>query len=111
MPVTLTPDDRIILTDLAEHASDPLWCVRYAFPWESEELDSRGPRTWQREVLQYIGQHLSNPATRFTPCQIGISSGHDVGKSSLISMIVWWALSTSVDCRVNISANTEAQLK
>jgi hypothetical protein len=91
---------------------DPLGGVAYGFPWgEGELADSQGPRQWQREVLSYIGQHLRNPATRFQPCQIAVSSGHDVGKSALISWIVWWALSTFEGARCNVTANTDNQLK
>ena len=108
----LTQPELDLASDLGELSADPYRAVLYGFPWGSGDLhDSAGPRKWQREVLEYIGAHLSNPATRYQPCRIAIASGHDIGKSSLISMIVWWALSTFEDSRVNITANTDNQLK
>src|ERR1700676_266025 len=101
-----------IAAEIAEFYHDPFGAVMVGFPWGDSELaESQGPRNWQREVLDYIGSHLSNPVTRHQPCRIAISSGHDIGKSSLIAMVTWWALSTFEDCRVNITANTDNQLK
>jgi hypothetical protein len=83
----------------------------YGFPWgESDLEDAAGPRRWQAEILNYIGAHLRNPETRYTPCRIAVSSGHDIGKTALIAMLSWWAESTFEDCRANITANTGGQL-
>jgi hypothetical protein len=70
-----------------------------------------GPRTFQREALEELGAHLRNPATRYKPFRKAFSSGHGIGKSSLIAMIVHWAKSTALDCKVLITANTGDQLK
>ena len=100
-----------VAKDLAGYVNDPLSAVRYGFRWGHGELaDSHGPRAWQAEVLRQIGAHLSNPETAWQPCQVVISSGHDIGKSALISMLTWWALSTFEDCRCNLTANTGSQL-
>lgn len=90
---------------------DPLGFARYAFPWkEPGALESSpGPRVWQAEILDLIGQHLRS-ASRFDPLQIAVASGHGIGKSALIAMICNWALSTCDDCRIVVTANTEAQL-
>lgn len=86
--------------------------MKYAYPWrEAGDLeDSFGPRFWQQEILEDIGDHLQSPS-RFTPLQIAISSGHGIGKSALIAMVCNWAMSTCEDCRVVMTANTEAQLR
>lgn len=97
--------------DIAEYAYDPLGAVLYGFPWGEGELEYHGgPRTWQREVLEEIGKHLSNPATRHTPFRKAISSGHGIGKSALVSWIVWWGLSTFEDTKIIVTANTKGQL-
>jgi len=57
-----------------------------------------------------IGAHLADPATRFTPCRIARASGHGIGKSALIAMLVKWGLDTAIDTRIVITANTESQL-
>lgn len=107
----LTSEDSLVAEDLGLLTHDPYKAVIYGFPWRDGELeDSSGPRKWQKDVLDYIGEHFKNPVTRHQPCQVAISSGHDIGKSALISIVTWWAMSTFRDCRVNITANTASQL-
>lgn len=102
---------RELIADLAKYRHDPLGAVMYGFPWGEGELrSSRGPRKWQRQLLRDIGQHLSNPETRFKPFKGAISSGHGIGKSAEVAFLIWWALSTFEDCRVNVTANTKGQL-
>ena len=104
-------DPRLTLAaDIGSFAADPRGYARYAFPWESEQLPERGPRTWQDEVLQQIGEHIASPLTRFQPLRIATASGHGIGKSAAISMVNKWALDTCPDSRVVITANTETQL-
>ncbi len=104
-------EDRLIAEDLGMLAHDPYSAAIYGFPWrDSDLIESPGPRSWQRDVMNYIGEHFKNPETRHQPCQVAISSGHDIGKSALISMICWWSISTFRDCRINITANTAKQL-
>lgn len=103
--------EKRLIEFIAQDRHDPLNFVRGAYPWGKGELaDSKGPRKWQAETLDAIGQHLRNPQTRFDPLQIAVASGHGIGKSSLISMIVHWGMSTCVDCKVLVTANTEKQL-
>jgi len=79
--------------------------------WGNGDLaESAGPRKWQGLVLKEIGKHLANPETAHQPCQVVVSSGHGIGKSALISMLTWWALSTYPDSRVRITANIGNQL-
>lgn len=100
-----------ILSLCATTALDPLMFVNLAYEWGKGELSgSAGPRQWQRETFDLIGKHLQNKTTRFTPMKIAVSSGHGVGKSAMISMLTHWGMSTCVDCKVLITANTEKQL-
>jgi hypothetical protein len=68
-------------------------------------------RQWQASVADDIGQALRDPARRHQPIRIAVASGHGVGKSSLVGMLTTWAMSTCVDCRVVVTANTENQLR
>src|SRR5947209_8274196 len=98
---------------ISSFAVDPLGYSIFAFPWNTPgtALDGHvGPRRWQREVMREIGDHLSDPATRFQPLRLAVASGHGAGKSAAIAMIANWALDTCPDCRVVITANTEGQL-
>lgn len=102
---------RIIAEDIAGFTFNPLGHALYAYPWGEGVLEGvKGPRTWQREMLIQIGEHLQNPKTRHTPCRIARASGHGIGKSTGISMVTKWALDTCDDARVVITANTESQI-
>lgn len=107
---TTTEDKLIEFMGSLKH--NPLNYVKAAYSWGEGELkNSTGPRAWQEEILRHIGIHLHNPATRHTPLRISIASGHGIGKSSLISMISSWAISTCVDTKIVVTANTEQQLR
>ncbi|MEY5101100.1 MAG: hypothetical protein RJA36_3819, partial [Pseudomonadota bacterium] len=66
---------------------------------------------WQAEMLAEIRDHLQNPATRHQPLMVARASGHGIGKSAGIGMVVNWALSTCEDTKVVITANTDTQLR
>lgn len=111
MAIAIANPELALAEDIADMTHDPLGFVKYAYPWEENELsDSAGARPWQAEILKYIGQHLSNPSTRYTPCRIAVASGHGIGKSALVAMIVDWGMSTCEDTKVVITANTGTQL-
>jgi hypothetical protein len=83
-----------------------------AYDWGHGELaDYDGPRVWQAEMLAEIRDHLQNPATRHQPLMVARASGHGIGKSAGIGMVVNWALSTCEDTKVVITANTDTQLR
>lgn len=87
----------------ADCATDPLAFARGFW------LDTE-PRQWQTDVLSYLTGWLSNPATRFQPCRVAVSSGHDIGKSALIAMVECWAMSTCAGCKIVTTAGTGTQL-
>lgn len=104
--------EKKLVNFIAGFTQDPLGYVRMAFPWGVGELEgSAGPREWQADILRIIGERLKDSSTRFQPIQISVASGHDIGKSSLISMIAQWAMSTCVDTKIVVTANTDTQLK
>jgi hypothetical protein len=100
-----------MIREMARLTHDPLGHALFAYRWGEGVLSGvTGPRAWQREVLKAIGEHLSDPATRHLPCRIARASGHGIGKSALIAMVVKWALDTCLDTRIILTANTESQL-
>jgi hypothetical protein len=100
-----------LVTDIASFTFDPLGYAVYAFPWgEGVLADAQGPRVWQCDVMEDIREHLQNPETRHQPCRVAVASGHGVGKSALIAMLVKWGLDTCEDTRIILTANTENQL-
>lgn len=101
-----------LINFVSEFADDPAGFAQYMYPWGKGELiDSAGPRVWQNEINDTIGKHLRNPETRFQPLLIAIASGHGIGKSAEISMVLNWAMSTCTDCMCVVTANTEGQLR
>ena len=98
--------------EIEQYADDPVGFVRDAYAWGEGQLSKhQGPRQWQTEILQSIGDHLSNEATRCTPLRLAVTSGHGIGKSALIGMVVDWAMSTCAETRCVVTANTEGQLR
>lgn len=92
---------------------DPLGFVLFAFPWSEpgELADAPGPREWQRETLQIIGERIRSGGTVSEAIQIATASGHGIGKSALVSFIILWAMCTRPDTRGVVTANTEGQLR
>lgn len=102
-----------LINDIAKFTHDPLGFAKYSFPWgdEGDLSDVNEPREWQKNVLNHIGQQLQNKETRHNPILVSVASGHGIGKSALISMIINWGMSTCEDCKVVITSNTETQLR
>ncbi|HXA22774.1 MAG TPA: terminase [Acetobacteraceae bacterium] len=101
---------------LADYQLDPLGFVRACYPWgEPGELEGIvGPREWQADVLRDIGERLNagyEPGAAMMPVLKAIASGHGPGKSALLAWLAWWAISTMVDARAMVTANTEQQLR
>ena len=112
--VTIADIELAIVEDMAGFTHAPEGFADYSYPWGepgTELADVTGPRTWQRETFQAIGKHLQNPATRHQPLRIAVASGHGIGKSACISMIIDWAMSTCEDCKVVVTATTDTQLR
>lgn len=96
----------------AECSLDPHRWSLLAWDWGHGQLAKHpGPRDWQSDINCIIRDHLQNPDTRFEPLKISVASGHGIGKSAEFGMLINWALSTCEDCKVVVTANTEAQLR
>ena len=103
--------DAELIAWLAAVRDDPLAFVLGAFPWGRPGTvlaDYPGPLEWQCEVLEYLRLGLLTPQSAM---QRATASGHGIGKSALVSMILLWAMMTFPDTRGVITANTETQLK
>lgn len=97
-----------LIEQIARCRQDPLRFVVMSFPWgEGELADHAGPDAWQRDILAQVrdGMGLTEAL------RVAVASGHGIGKSALVSWLILWAISTSVDTRGVVTANTEQQLK
>lgn len=102
----------IIARRAAQFRHNPLGWAKWAYGWGDGELARhQGPRAWQAGILDDIGGHLKAKETRHKPLRIAVASGHGVGKSALVGMVLNWGMSTARDTRAVITANTENQLR
>lgn len=94
---------------LAGFTHDPLGFAVSCFPWGKDELKGyKGPSRWQADLLRKIGKRIITPKEAI---RIAVASGHGIGKSTLVSILILWAISTHEDTRGVITANTEGQLR
>lgn len=99
------------IDEVLRYQHDPLGFVESIFPWGEGQLkEHAGPRQWQKDDLDEIGQHLRNPETRHQPLLMARASGHGIGKSALVAFVTHWGLSTMPNTRVVVTANTGNQL-
>jgi len=110
MKGALAGEELELAMDIGSFSLDPVGLANYVFPWGSDKLKTPGPRSWQADILRQIKEHLENSDTRFQPLQIAVASGHGIGKSALIAMIMEWAQSTCEDCKIIATAGTGTQL-
>lgn len=88
---------------------DPLRYVKAAYPWGEKggPLEKHpGPDVWQAEVLEYIRDNVS----RQKPLLIAVAGGNGPGKSALAAQVINWGMTTAIDTRITVTANTGTQL-
>ena len=104
-----TAEDELIEW-LASVERKPYDFVLGAFPWgePGTELEKRpGPERWQADLLLDLQNELISPSEAI---RFAVRSGHGVGKSAMVSWVIWWAMATASDTRGRVTANTEKQL-
>lgn len=120
MPVTKSPlaADEDALQDLvASCYHDPLAFVRACYPWgEPGPLEPySGPDQWQVDFLTRLGTEVRARAFdgqhAVLPIRMAVSSGHGIGKSTLVAWLVNWIMSTRPHAKGSITANTFMQLE
>lgn len=98
-----------LLADLMQFEDDPLGFAYYAFPWGEEgPLKDRALEEWQIEILTLVRDGIINVSEAIV--RITIRSGHGIGKSALVSILILWAM-LKEDTRGVITANSERQLR
>lgn len=107
-PSTKEDPEQRLFDEIARCSKDPLRFVMLAFQWGEGELkDHPGPDTWQRDILIAVRDGLSLDGA----IRLAMASGHGVGKSAIVAWLILWAISTKVDTRGVVTANTATQLK
>ena len=114
-----------LIDEIAGFECDPLGYAEFAFPWgeEGSPLENKILLEWQRELLTELGEGVLSIAQAIEKArehdeeaqveayQDATSSGHGIGKSALISIIIFWAMSSFEDTRGIVTAGTDTQLK
>ena len=110
--------DRLLARRIRRFKNNPLGFVLFAFPWGepgSPLESSTGPDTWQAEFLNDLAKLVRERAfdgrTAVKAIRMAVSSGHGIGKSTLVAWLVLWIMSTRPNARGTISANTLSQLE
>lgn len=108
------------LRDLvAKFRYDAYGFVMAMFPWgvaRTPLAKKSGPEPWQARLLHDVSQHAIENQYRkvlgfdYKVFRSAVASGHGVGKSALVSWLIYWLMSTRMDCRGVVTANTANQL-
>lgn len=111
---------------VARFYADPYGFVMAVFPWGEPFLpdgrdnplkDKKGPEEWQRDLLIDLGRHIKNNillkamGLEMEVWKSAIASGHGVGKSAIVAWLIHFLMSTRVDTRGVVTANTQFQLE
>lgn len=111
-PAAHTEAERELARFVRKYRHDPAGFTQVAFPWGKPGTplaEFAGPEPWQLEHMEEIGRRLrDNP---HMPIMEAIASGHGIGKSADVGMILCWAMSTCADTRCTITAGTDTQLR
>lgn len=97
---------------IAQFSDDPYQFVLFAFPWgeSGTPLEQyNGPDEWQTELLKSVRDHIRSGDD--TALREAIASGHGVGKTAVVAMLIIWAMSTRPHMAGVVTANTQQQLK
>ena len=100
-----------LLADLLQFEDDPVGFVMYAFPWGEPGTalaNISGPEDWQMEILELVRDGIIDINDAIV--RISIRSGHGIGKSAMVSMLILWAM-LKEDTRGVVTANSERQLR
>lgn len=101
------------------HYNDPLGYVWAVLPWGKKGtvlVDEPGPDTWQTLVLDTLGKELrsrlvSEQDAISAAIRVAVSSGHGIGKTTLVAWIILWFISTRPNPQIVVTANTDVQLR
>lgn len=107
---------QLYLDEIFKTYNNPLAFVRAAYPWNEAGtiLEKRHIEKWQEEVLRKLGQEIIEKEKKDKDnyiIRIAVKSGQGVGKTSCLSWLIHWFMSTRINPQIIVTANTENQLK
>jgi hypothetical protein len=109
--------DASFIEELVQFFDDPLGFVYAIFPWGEAGTPlalEEGPDDWQVRVLWEIGERVkagqaAGPAAA-DAVRVAVASGHGIGKTTLVTWIILWFISTRPNPQIVVTANTVTQL-
>ncbi len=120
-PVKAQDEQRLMTEVWDRQISDNLDnFVMFMFPWGKDNTplhNVKGPRTWQRDELQAMTEHIRMNRDRMVRSleplvfKSAKASGRGIGKSTFVAWVTLWMLSTRLGSTTIITANNETQLK
>lgn len=104
--------------EVAKYYADPLGFVLAMYPWGepgTSLAEHSGPDKWQERFLIELGEEVARNGfsgqAPVRPIRRAVSSGHGIGKSTLVSWLVGWIMSTRPHAQGTVTANTFTQLE
>ena len=112
----MTQTDLLLADEVSRFYDDPLGFVMFAFDWSEGELRGfDGPDKWQIDFLNSIGVAVRkggfDGVNAVDPILMATASGHGIGKSALVGMLIMWIKSTRPHSKGVVTANTGDQLR
>lgn len=100
----------------AMYYDDPVSWAYWAFDWGHGELAGiDGLDPWQEEELRALGEAIKDRAFNgvdpVVPIRSAVSSGHGIGKSALVAILILFIMSTRPHAKGTVTANTGDQLR
>jgi len=109
--------EQLLVNEIMRLKDDFHKLVLFLFPWgeEGTPLEGHSLEDWQRDFLIEVSEQIKlNGFDGYNPVKAikgATASGHGIGKSALVSMLVYCIISTRPMCRGTVTANTFQQLK
>lgn len=119
-----------LYSDIGRFFWDPMGYVMYAYdwerdpdlsvvrleePWMSRYRSEYGPERWACEMFDSIRDDVTrnnfDGSTPVAPLRYARSSGHGIGKSATVGMLVAWIMSTRPYAVGTVTAGSHHQLK
>lgn len=108
--------EKLIADGCARYYNDPVGWTYWAFDWGHGSLEGwDGLDEWQEDYLRELGEAITdrkfdgvNPVM---PIRKSRASGHGIGKSALVAILIMFIMSTRAHAKGIVTANTGDQLR
>lgn len=101
--------------DVKPNSVDTITYKEYMKPYRERFSCRYGPDRWACEFLDDLGAQVKKRGfdgrRSVKPIQIAISSGHGIGKSTLVAWVIKWIMDTRPFAKGTVTANTAEQLR